>query len=548
MGPRRPTTCRFAIHELLWALVPAATFFLASCGGSSSLAMGPPPPPPDPTIVATQSGEVQGIIEGNLIAFRGIPYAAPPTGDLRWKPPTAPAKWQGIRSAATFGNKCPQLDANDNPVGDEDCLSLNVFISNPPPATKQPVMFFIHGGGGVGGDPQSPPLDAPPLAANGVVVVTVQYRLGLLGFLSTPLLTTEGGGSSGNYGVMDLIAALKWVQANIGKFGGDSTKVMVFGESEGAILTEAVISSPMAQGVFSRAGMESQGLEAGDVYSLSDSATFYQASVDQMGCDAAPDVLACLRALPTSTVVQSLAIPPVRGTTGFSVRLTLEPNAIPVDPFSKLQQDGSPVPLLIGSNATEMTVLVNDLTAGLDESGYESRLHALFDPVGPNVADQVLALYPATDYDSPSDAMAHVRSDYYITCKDRQIALVAAGANRPNVWRYFFTHTLETSASFLNGLGAFHFEEVPFVFDNFQNIFGVAYTPTAAETQLSSEMMGYWTRFAATGDPNGANSTQWLRYDSGNESTLRLDDTIATINFYHKDQCDYLTTLGPPPV
>jgi para-nitrobenzyl esterase len=547
MGPRRPTSCSLAIRRLLGALVSAATFFLASCGGSSSPVMGPPPPPPDPTIVATQSGRVQGVIEGNLIAFRGIPYAAPPTGDLRWKPPAAPANWQGIRSAATFGNKCPQLDANNNPVGDEDCLSLNIFISNPPPTVKQPVMFFIHGGGNVGGDPQSPPLDSPPLAANDAVVVTVQYRLGLLGFLSTPLLTAEGGGSSGNYGVMDLIAALKWVQTNIGNFGGDSTEVMVFGESEGAINTQALLASPMVQGVFSRAGMESQGLEAGDVYSLSEGAAFYQASVDQMGCDAAPDVLACLRALPAYTVLQSLTVPPVRGTSASSVRLTLEPNVIPVDPFLNLQQNGSPVPLLIGSNATEMTVLVNDLTANLDESGYETRLHALFDPVGPNVADQVLALYPATDYHSPSDAMAHVRSDYYITCKDREIARAAAGFKRKPVFRYLFTHTLENPASFLNGLGAFHFEEVPFVFGNFQNIFGVAYTPTAAETQLSSEMMGYWTRFAATGDPNGSGATQWLNYQA-TEPMLQLDDTITSIDFYHKDQCDYLATLGPPPV
>jgi len=545
MGPFGTASRRSINRGHLYYSAAFAILFMG-CGGSGGV-MGPPPPP-DPTIVATQSGKVQGVIQGNLIAFRDIPYAAPPTGDLRWKPPAPPANWQGIRSAATFGSKCPQLDANNNPVGDEDCLSLNVFISNPPATTKQPVMFFIHGGGNVGGDPQSPPLDAPPLAANGVVVVTVQYRLGLLGYLSTPLLTTEGGGSSGNYGIMDLAAALKWVQTNIGNFGGDSTKVMVFGESEGAIDTQALLASPLARGLFSTAGMESQGLEAGDVYSLADSAAFYQASVDQMGCDAAADVLACLRALPAATVVQSLDVPPVRGTTASSVRLTLEPNAVPIDPFLNLQQNGSPVALLIGSNATEMTVLINDLTANLDEAGYEARLHALFDPVGPGVADQVLALYPATDYASPSDAMAHVRSDYYLTCKDRQIAFVASGLTRPSVYRYFFTHTLETPASFLNSLGAFHFEEVPFVFGNFQNIFGVAYTPTAAETQLSSEMMGYWTRFAATGNPNGVNGTQWLRYETGSEPSLQLDDSIVTITLYHKDQCDYLATLGPPPV
>ena len=540
---------------LTLSIACAVLLFIATgCGGSSAIVGGPPPsppPPPDPTIVTTQSGQVQGVIDGDMIVFRGIPYAAPPTGNLRWKPPAAVASWQGIRSASSFGNKCPQLDANSNPIGDEDCLTLNVFISDPPPKTKQPVMVFIHGGGNTGGDEEELPLSLPLLAGDGVVVVTIEYRLGLLGFLAHPLLTAEGGGSSGNYGLMDQIAALGWIKKNISAFGGDPTRVMLFGESAGAIDVEPLLVSPMAQGLFARAGMESQGLETGDVLSLDASAAFYAPSITPLGCDNSADVLACLRAVPATTLVTALQIPPIAGTTAgpISPPLTLEPNVIPIDPFLALQGNGSPVPLLIGSNATEMTVFFSDLTSSLSELQYVVKLDALFQPLGPDVPSKVIALYPSSDYNSmPNVALAHVRSDYYLTCKSRKVALAVAGAQRPAVWRYFFTHTLENPASSLNGLGAFHFEEVPFVFGNFQNIFGVDYAPTSAELQLSSAMMGYWTRFAATGDPNGAGAVQWLPYDNTNENVLQLDDTIETISGYHKDQCDYFDTLPPPPV
>jgi para-nitrobenzyl esterase len=153
-----------------------------------------------PTIVVTPSGAVQGIPEGNFLSFRGIPFAAPPVGNLRWRPPAAPASWDGIRSAAAFGSRCPQTDFNNGVRGDEDCLTLNVYTANPPASPNQPVMVFFHGGGETQGSAQDYPWDlAPPLVGHGVIVVTAEYRLGLLGFFAHPLLTTESGtGSSGN--------------------------------------------------------------------------------------------------------------------------------------------------------------------------------------------------------------------------------------------------------------------------------------------------------------------------------------------------------------
>jgi para-nitrobenzyl esterase len=435
--------------------------------------------------------------------------------------------------------------------GDEDCLTLNIFRAYPPPAETQPVIVSIHGGANRGGSGQLAP---SALVAKGVIVVTVQYRLGLLGFLAHPLLTAEGGGSSGNYGLMDQIAALQWVQRNIAAFGGDTSRIMISGGSAGAIDVQALLVSPAAQGLFSRAEMASEGLREDDVLSLDDSAAYYQRYAQLLGCDNDVDVLACLRAKTAEDVVNALQIPPQSGlsTDRITLRLTLEPNVLPVDPFLALQQYGSPVPLLIGSNREDNLVIEN--VAGplpTTDDDYRARLHRQFDDVDPAAADQVYGLYPPfPDYGGdPYGALVAVHSDYYVTCKDRQVALAASGAQRPAVWRYLFTHALENPAGYWNFAKAFHGLQYIFLFTDLQFSPGGPYTPTAAELQLADQMRGYWARFAATGDPNGAGAVQWLPYDN-NENTLQLDDTIETIPYpgYHKDQCDYFATLPPPPL
>lgn len=258
------------------------------------------------TIAQTQSGTVQGVLDGNVLAFRGIPYAAPPTGNLRWKPPQPPLPWVGSRDASTFGNVCTQLDANNQPLGSEDCLFLNIFVnSQTAHGLQQPVMVYIHGGGNRQGSTHQPYENAPPLATQGVIVVTIEYRLGLLGFLVHPLLDAEGGGSSGNYGLMDQIAALTWVHQNIASFGGDPTHVMVFGQSAGSFDVEALLASPLTPGLFSAAGMESGSLLHGQILALADLETLDAALVPAAGCDKAADVLACLRAAPASNVISN---------------------------------------------------------------------------------------------------------------------------------------------------------------------------------------------------------------------------------------------------
>ena len=514
---------------------------LTGCGGGGPI-MQPPPPAcvSTATFVCTQSGQVQGAIEGNFRAFRGIPFAAPPVGNLRWRPPAPPASWQGTRSFTTFGNVCPQTDFNGGVRGEEDCLTLNVYGSNPPANSKQPVMMFFHGGGWVLGSAQDPPFDIiPPLVGHGVILVTAQYRIGLLGFYSSPLLTTEGGGSSGNYGLRDMIAALHWVQDNIAEFGGDPTRVMIFGQSAGSGNVQAMLASPAAEGLFSRAGMESSAIPKGDLgASITSSYPLYSNFAPLVHCDTAADVLACLRAVPANTVIQTQLQP---GAFPFII-FNLDPQILPDDPFTKLQQLGSPVPLLLGSNSDEAADL-EDPSTPLDASGYAAAIHSQFDPLQTGAGTTILSLYPAAFDTTPRYAHIDVETDYNFTWETRDLARAASGAQRPKVWRYLFTHRYENDTS-LNSRRAFHTAELYFVTGNFRVVYytEVLYTPTAAELTLSNQIMDYWARFAATGDPNGAGANPWLAYDA-NESILQLDDSITTINGYRNPQCDFLSTL-----
>jgi len=521
---------------------------LAACGGGSGVAGVVVSPTAScvstATVVCTQSGQVQGAMEGSYRFFRGIPFAAPPVGDLRWRPPAPPSKWQGVRSATAFGNRCPQVGGS-GPVGDENCLTLNVYAVNPPASSKQPVIVLIHGGGNRAGSAQDPPWnDVPPLAGHGVIVVTVQYRLGLLGWLVHPLLTAESSqGSSGNYAVMDLIAALKWVHDNIAEFGGDPARVMIVGHSAGSVNVEALLASPAAAGLFTAAGMESGVLRGGMIGTSIDNAYRWYADVPgAVGCDTAADVLACLRAVPASTLVQS---GPNSADTGW---VNVDPVVLPEDPALKLQRLGSPVPLIIGSNSDEEAFDNTVFLPAMNASGYAATIHTQFDALVAGAGDTILSLYPAADYTNPNYALSAVETDLYFTRNTRNFARDVSGAQRPPVWRYLFTHRYENPApqdSFLTAARAFHGAETFFVTGNFQTLgTSVIYSPSDAEIALSNDMMGYWVRLAATGDPNGSGAVPWLPYDVASENILQLDDSIVTLaGGYRNTQCDFLSTL-----
>jgi para-nitrobenzyl esterase len=521
---------------------------LAACGGGNGDGVVVPPAAScvsTATVVCTQSGQVQGAIEGSYRFFRGIPFAAPPVGDLRWRPPAPPASWQGVRPATAFGNRCPQAPGGGMPLGDEDCLTLNVYAVNPPASSKQPVIVLIHGGGNIVGSAQNPPWnDVPPLAGHGVMVVTVQYRLGLLGWLVHPLLTAESPqGSSGNYALMDLIAALKWVHDNIAEFGGDPARVMIVGHSAGSVNVESLLASPAADRLFSAAAMESGLLRGGLIGTTIDNAYRWYADVPAaVGCDTDPDVLACLRKVSADTLVQS---GPNSADTGW---VNIDPVVLPEDPALKLRRLGSPVPLIIGSNSDEEAFDNTVFGPALDTSGYAAKIHTQFDALAAGAGDTILSLYPAADYTNPNYALSAVESDLYYTRNTRNFARDVSGAPGRPVWRYLFTHRYENSApqdSFLTAARAFHGAETFFITGNFQTLgTSVIYSPSDAEIALSNDMMGYWVRLAATGDPNGSGAVPWLPYAAAGENILQLDDNIVTLaGGYRNAQCDFLTTL-----
>jgi para-nitrobenzyl esterase len=492
-----------------------------------------------PTVAVTTYGALHGVITGNLIAFRGVRYAAPPVGELRWKAPQPPASWEGVLDASKFGSVCPQINGSEQYAGNEDCLVLNVFVSQTPPSQHQPVIVFVHGGGNVRGDTQSDPtpLDAPPLANQGVVLVTIEYRLGALGWLSHPLLTEEGGGNSGNYALLDIMAALSWVHQNIAAFGGDPTRVMLFGQSAGSFDVEMLLAAPSAQGLFSAAGMESGTLLLGQLNSFAVSQAGGPVFAAAVGCGAAVDVLGCLRAVPVEVLVDA--------SNSYETGPGIGSPFLPLDPFTVLQQQGSPVPLLIGSNREEQS-LADDPNAQMDDAAYIAAIHQRFDPYGATVADQVLSLYPASAYSTPAYALIAVDSDFRETCEARSLARAAAAPDHMPVWRYVYAHAFGNDPS-LAPYGAFHTAELFFVFGNFNNSQkpggGIVYTPTTADLAFSQTLMGYWTRFNASGNPNGAGAVTWPLYDLTRDSMLQLDDAPLMINGYHNAQCDYLLTL-----
>jgi para-nitrobenzyl esterase len=540
------------------------------------------------TVAQTPLGALQGKIvpcgtaecsARNVLEFLGIPYAAPPVANLRWKPPQPATPWTGTtRDAIVPGSRCIQVNGGGKVVGSEDCLYLNIFISSQTPHSQQlPVMVYIHGGANRTGTglPGVDFSDPPPLATQGVILVTLDFRVGILGFFTHPLLALESSsGSSGNYGLRDQIAALAWVHQNIVSFGGDPAHVMVVGTSSGSSDVEALLASPLTQGLlsecgpsqgcFTAAGMESGSVVHGQSLTLAAKEAQDAPLVAGLGCDTAADVLACLRALPAASLVNnpSAAYQAWNSGTPLSI-VNLEPDVVPMNPFDwLLQQHGSPVPLLLGSNredaATQglpswctggMVALPlcpnEDPTASppLDATGYGNAIHAEFDPpVGVSGADTMLTtLYPVSGYDAPVWALIAVDSDLPegASCPYREVARAAAGANGKPVWRYVYTHTFENDPN-LTPFRAFHGAQLPFVFGDPSYVKGYGpHTATAGEITLAGQMMGYWTRFAATGDPNGSGATVWPRYDATTDAMLQLDDTSTQINGYRTPQCDF---------
>jgi para-nitrobenzyl esterase len=483
-----------------------------------------------PLEVEVEAGLLRGVDAGATFEWRGIPYAEAPTGALRWRPPVSKEPWSGVRDATEFAPPCIQLRSDTETHGQEDCLYLNVFApASTTPSSPLPVMVHLHGGGNFFGWPY---MNASAFVSHGVIVVTVGYRLGAMGFLAHPALSEEGGGASGEYALLDQLAALQWVQDNISAFGGDPGNVTLFGMSAGSFDALALVASPLGHGLFQRAALQTT-----NYWSLYEPPTLAEVEqdgqrlADMVGCSASSDVADCLRALPADQLVLTLGPGDVQPLIGGQV-LTASPRDL-------IAAQEATVPLLVGSTREEASILVfHEFTLG--GRRYPKGFYQLeaIDIIAPDAARAVRELYPVHDYDSELWAGIAIWSDSHYTCPARALASTSAGP----VWRYLYTHVYDNS-EFLAGARAAHFFDDPVMWlDAELSSLWMDYEFSPDEIELSANMRGYWTNFAKTGDPNGPGVPEWPQWSPTSQPTLVLDEPIGLVERWHDIQCDFFDT------
>jgi para-nitrobenzyl esterase len=514
-------------------------------------------PSADPDVVATRRGNVRGQASPQSIAFLGIPYAEPPVGPLRWTAPVAHGCWTEVRDGTAYGSRCAQRAPAGNFIGDEDCLFLNVWTPavKSPRSQKLPVMFFIHGGANVIGSADEGASAVFGNLANDagnlydgqsmtesrqVVVVSANYRLGALGFLTHPALAAQSAtGTSGNYAYLDLILALKWVRENIEAFGGDPSRVMVFGESAGGMATCMLLVSPLAKGLFSSALMESGSCVAPTTGSR---ASEGQKLAMDVGCAMEADIAACLRAKPA----QDLFSLPVESVNFFNYQkdisrlweldwgANVDGYLLPDAPITLLRQGRhNHVPFALGTNADEAELFLPAVINTCADFAADMVMR-----FGASLASEILKRYPCLTT-VPRWAEVAVITDLAFKCPARRVARAVASSQTEPVYRYQYTHIYRTSA--LAAMRAFHASELPFVFGSFAQM---VYLPTSGEQTLSTNIQGYWSRLSATGDPNGDGAFAWPVYALDRELSLSLDEDLGVDEKLSASECDFWDQLA----
>ncbi|MFB7797601.1 carboxylesterase/lipase family protein [Isoptericola sp. NPDC056134] len=519
----RPLTVR------LLAVLGALAVLLSCWGSLLPPAHAADRPAPVSSVVHVDAGALEGATTPAGLEFRGVPYAAPPTGGLRWEPPQPVAPWSGVREATDYSPVCPQAPPSPNGQS-EDCLYLNVTVPAGTAAdAKLPVIVWIHGGGfeiGEGAD-----YEAADLAAQGAVVVTINYRLGLLGFLSHPALADRAG-ASGNYGLMDQQAALRWVHRNIAGFGGDGGNVTIAGQSAGGLSVAMHLASPGAKGLFQRAVIQS-GAFAPVQKSLARAEREGVASAAAVGCDdgTAAQVAECLRHASVETLVanQPLSITP--GVVDGTVLPRSVGDAIATGRFHR-------VPILNGVNTQEnriFTTLGLSVTKGatavlpgpVDASSYESTIATNFG-VDARTASFVAKAYPLSRYASPAQAFSVLNSDANFSCP--AFALDGAASAWVKTYAYEFNDAEAPRLFAPDTLGepyaATHQSELAYLFD--QPNAPLPGELSASQQQLADTMQAAWVQFARTGSPATA-ATPWPRFDLAGHRILSLDDPAPSV-------------------
>ena len=505
------------------------------------------------------SGVIIGTEQGDIAAFLGIPYAAPPVGPLRFRPPQPVAPWKTPLATTAVSGYCSQARAGVA-MGSEDCLYLNVWTRRPPdgkPVTgKRPVMVFIHGGGYQAGSGSYPYYGGRILAEKGdVVVVTLNYRLGALGFLTSPALDAESPSKvSGNYGILDQQAAIRWVHDNIAAFGGDPRKVTLFGESGGGISVEHALVSPLlAPGLFQRAIIES-AIGVQSLPTLAQSETGFSAGIIQkVGCAGTADLAACLRAVPNDRF--NLFPTPLTPGTAHDV---IDGVVLPRQTLAAFRSGQfTHVPIIIGTTHDEFTFAVWPLEMPpnapvLTAAAYAARLDALYGPRGPTV----LAEYPASAYRSPIQALAAVETDSAAACYnlkkyaalDQYVPTFAYELNEPNPARGWLQGPPVAGLTY----GDVHTSDLTYVFGYAEPPNGTAPEVTGKDVPLRDIVMSYWTNMAKSGDPNvpvrDAARPYWPNFTSQQLLSLKDEPSLLPISAFSKDHhCAFWNTVPPPP-
>jgi para-nitrobenzyl esterase len=510
---------------------------------------------PAPAIVKVEAGRLQGAVSDGVLAFKGVPFAAPPVGPLRWRPPQKPASWAGVRPATTFGKDCLQgVVPGDPGVGTnlgEDCLFLNVWRPAEATAKKLPVMVWIYGGGLVNGGTQPAIYQGDKFASQGLVFVSINYRLGRFGFFAHPALTAEHPGElKGNYGYMDQLAALKWIQRNIAAFGGDPNNVTVFGESAGGFSVHTLLATPLARGLFQRVIVESGGGrdQLGATPKL---------SVDQPGRPSAESIglafansqgiegrdaaaLAELRALPADKVVG-----------GLSMRTFLTLNPIT---YSGPMIDGklvaeTPAQAFRAGHNAKVAIMVgaNSADLGLNRAPDLNALYASF-------GDKRAAAQAAYDPEGSGNLAlirARVGMDQTMVEPARFAADAFARQGLP-AYEFRFDYVGEALRS-QAPRGAPHATEIPYVFEKY----GAPYIAmvsarhageaSAADLKMAHIIHSYWVNFAKTGDPNGPSLPHWPRYGAKADQLMifRGDGVVAATADPWKARLDLTAATQP---
>lgn len=535
---RRRSAVILTKNRTSWAVLLSALYLLSAVAPADAVEQT------DPAVVATDAGRVHGIVTDDARVFQGIPYAAPPVGALRWRAPQPARPWSAVREATTPASPCPQQPNAEVPKGtsNEDCLYLDVTTPRRRSDRPRPVLVWMPGGGFFVGSGSS--YGARRLAARGdVVVVTINYRVGIFGFFGH-----AGLRDSGTFGLQDQQAALRWVQHNAAAFGGDRSNVTLAGQSAGAMSTCAQLTSPSSAGLFSKAVMQSgscafnwasnsqyPGQEAGSpwlpqaiVRRLGDEVG------GQLGCQDDRDALECLRRLPAAKLLEhtlSFTSPAV----GTAV--------LPEDPAQAIQAGRfHRMAVLSGNNHDEARSYVSAFNGGaIDAAGYQ---RLVSDMVGAAHAPKVEAEYPSSRFDSPAIAWGAVTTDRIWSCT--QVATDQQLARRVPTYAYEFNDKHSPLAQFIPApipLGAAHAMELPYLFA----LGGAEYPLTPDQKRLSEQMIDYWATFARTGNPNGPGRPHWPRLGddaSGLSLAPAGQGDIQPVDLATEHHCDFWDRLG----